>query len=67
MSSELDIRNLLFAIKCLLNIDDGSKFLFCCLCEVVENVPLLLDGETFLYFVIGVAEEKEFVLGRRVI
>jgi hypothetical protein len=25
------------------------------------------NGENFLYFVIGVAEEKEFVLGRRVI
>ena len=26
--------------------------------EVVANVPLLFDGQNFLYFVIGVAEEE---------
>jgi hypothetical protein len=55
------------AIKFLLDIDDGSKFLFCCLCAVVANVPLVFNGGNFLYFLIVVVEEKEFVLGRRVI
>jgi len=54
-------------IRFLLNIDDGSKFLVCCLCDVVAKVPLLFNGEDFSYFIIGVVEEKEFVLGRRVL
>jgi hypothetical protein len=58
-------RNILLAIKFLLNIDGGSSVLFCCLCEIVGNVALLFKGQNCLYFVIGVAEEKEFVPGKK--
>jgi len=43
------------------------RLFFCCLCGAVAKVPLLFNRENFPYFVICVAEEKEFVLGRRVI